>query len=113
MSFVPAMRGTKDISPPRDTRFASGAGQRRPLGTTAKAPSTPAGGSQPNGYTVLSIKRPKPGDIQRAATLARDAARDFVGSYRTWIEPLIADPTGDVLALTRRARRASPIFRSS
>lgn len=32
------------------------------------------------------------GDVHRAATLVRDAARDFVGSYRTWIEPLIADP---------------------
>jgi 7-keto-8-aminopelargonate synthetase-like enzyme len=34
------------------------------------------------------------GDIHRAATLVRDAAPDFVGSYRTWIEPLIADPDG-------------------
>jgi hypothetical protein len=32
------------------------------------------------------------GDVHRAATLVRDAARGFVGSYRTWIEPLIADP---------------------
>jgi uncharacterized protein YbjT (DUF2867 family) len=23
-----------------------------------------------------------------------DAARDFIGSYRTWIEPLIADADG-------------------
>ena len=34
------------------------------------------------------------GDVHRAATLVRDAARDFVSSYRTWIEPLIADPDG-------------------
>jgi 7-keto-8-aminopelargonate synthetase-like enzyme len=34
------------------------------------------------------------GDVHRAATLVRDAARDFVGAYRTWIEPLIADPDG-------------------
>jgi 7-keto-8-aminopelargonate synthetase-like enzyme len=32
------------------------------------------------------------GDVHRASTLVRDAARDFVGSYRTWIEPVIADP---------------------
>jgi hypothetical protein len=30
------------------------------------------------------------GDVHRAATLVRDAARDFVGSYRTWIEPHLA-----------------------
>jgi phosphohistidine phosphatase SixA len=34
------------------------------------------------------------GDVHRAATLVRDAARNFVGSYRTWIEPLIAAPDG-------------------
>jgi 7-keto-8-aminopelargonate synthetase-like enzyme len=34
------------------------------------------------------------GDVHRAATLVRDAARDFVSAYRTWIEPLIADPDG-------------------
>jgi hypothetical protein len=32
------------------------------------------------------------GDVHRAATLVRDAARDFVASYRTWIEPYVADP---------------------
>jgi hypothetical protein len=30
------------------------------------------------------------GDIHRAATLVRDAARDFIGSYRDWIEPFLA-----------------------
>lgn len=30
------------------------------------------------------------GDVHRAATLVRGAARDFVGSYRTWIEPHLA-----------------------
>jgi 7-keto-8-aminopelargonate synthetase-like enzyme len=34
------------------------------------------------------------GDVHRAATLVRDAARDFVGAYRTWIEPLIANADG-------------------
>jgi hypothetical protein len=30
------------------------------------------------------------GDVHRAATLVRDAARDLVGSYRTWVEPYLA-----------------------
>jgi hypothetical protein len=30
------------------------------------------------------------GDVHRAATLVRDAALDFIGSYRAWIEPYIA-----------------------
>jgi hypothetical protein len=30
------------------------------------------------------------GDVHRAATLVRDSARNFVGSYRTWIEPYVA-----------------------
>ncbi|MDQ6835556.1 MAG: hypothetical protein M3016_05145 [Actinomycetota bacterium] len=30
------------------------------------------------------------GDIHRAATLVRDAARDFIGSYRTWIKAYLA-----------------------
>lgn len=34
------------------------------------------------------------GDVHRAATLVRAAARDFLGSYRTWIEPLIGGPAG-------------------
>jgi hypothetical protein len=34
------------------------------------------------------------GDVHRAATLVRDAARDFVGSYRTWIEPYLARADG-------------------
>ncbi|MGI8863462.1 MAG: hypothetical protein ACR2JH_03545 [Solirubrobacteraceae bacterium] len=37
-----------------------------------------------------SYVRTPAGDVHRAATLARDAARDFVGSYRTWIEPYLA-----------------------
>lgn len=32
------------------------------------------------------------GDVHRAATLVRDAARDFIGSYRDWIEPFLAGP---------------------
>jgi hypothetical protein len=31
------------------------------------------------------------GDVHRAATLVRDAARRFVSSYRAWIEPYLAD----------------------
>ncbi len=32
------------------------------------------------------------GDVHRAAILVRDAARDFIGSYRAWIEPYLAEP---------------------
>jgi hypothetical protein len=32
------------------------------------------------------------GDVHRAAILVRDAARDFVRSYRDWIEPYLAEP---------------------
>jgi hypothetical protein len=32
------------------------------------------------------------GDVHRAATLVRDTARDFIGSYRDWIEPYLAEP---------------------
>ena len=32
------------------------------------------------------------GDVHRAAILVRDTARDFIGSYRDWIEPYLADP---------------------
>jgi hypothetical protein len=32
------------------------------------------------------------GDVHRAATLVRDSARDFVGSYRSWIEPYLGRP---------------------
>jgi hypothetical protein len=32
------------------------------------------------------------GDVHRAATLVRDAARNFIGSYRDWIEPYLTDP---------------------
>jgi hypothetical protein len=32
------------------------------------------------------------GDVHRAAILVRDAARDFIGSYRDWIEPFLAEP---------------------
>jgi hypothetical protein len=31
------------------------------------------------------------GDVHRATTLVRDAARDFMGSYRTWIEPYLTE----------------------
>jgi hypothetical protein len=32
------------------------------------------------------------GDVHRAAILVRDAARDFMGSYRDWIGPYLAEP---------------------
>jgi hypothetical protein len=32
------------------------------------------------------------GDVHGAAILVRDAARDFMGSYRAWIEPFLAQP---------------------
>jgi uncharacterized protein YutE (UPF0331/DUF86 family) len=32
------------------------------------------------------------GDVHRAATLVRDAARDFISSYRAWIEPYLTQP---------------------
>lgn len=32
------------------------------------------------------------GDVHRAAMLVRDAARDFITSYRTWIAPHLAEP---------------------
>jgi hypothetical protein len=32
------------------------------------------------------------GDVHRAAVLVRDTARDFIGSYRDWIEPYLAEP---------------------
>jgi hypothetical protein len=32
------------------------------------------------------------GDVHRAAVLVRDAARDFIGSYRDWVEPYLAEP---------------------
>jgi hypothetical protein len=32
------------------------------------------------------------GDARRAAILVRDTARDFIGSYRDWIEPYLAEP---------------------
>jgi len=31
------------------------------------------------------------GDVHRAAILVRDAARDFISSYRAWIEPCVAE----------------------
>jgi hypothetical protein len=36
------------------------------------------------------VKTPA-GDVHRAATLVRDAARDFLRSYRTWIEPYLGE----------------------
>ena len=32
------------------------------------------------------------GDVHRAAILVRDTARDFIGSYRDWIEPFLEEP---------------------
>ncbi|MHB1837770.1 MAG: hypothetical protein ACYCXW_22735 [Solirubrobacteraceae bacterium] len=32
------------------------------------------------------------GDVHRAAILVRDTARDFIASYRDWIEPFLAEP---------------------
>jgi hypothetical protein len=32
------------------------------------------------------------GDVHRAAILVRDTARDFIGSYRDWIKPFLAEP---------------------
>jgi hypothetical protein len=32
------------------------------------------------------------GDVHRAASMVRDTARDFIGSYRDWIEPYLAEP---------------------
>jgi hypothetical protein len=32
------------------------------------------------------------GDVHRAAILVRDTARDFIGSYRDWIESFLAEP---------------------
>ncbi len=32
------------------------------------------------------------GDVHRAAILVQDAARDFIGSYRVWIEPFLRQP---------------------
>lgn len=32
------------------------------------------------------------GDVHRAAIIVRDTARDFIGSYRDWIEPYLAEP---------------------
>ena len=31
------------------------------------------------------------GDVHRAAMLVRDAARDFISSYRSWIEPYLTE----------------------
>jgi hypothetical protein len=31
------------------------------------------------------------GDVHRAANLVRDTARDFIGSYRDWIRPFLAE----------------------
>jgi hypothetical protein len=36
------------------------------------------------------VKTPA-GDVHRAATLVRDAARDFLRAYRTWIEPYLGE----------------------
>jgi len=34
------------------------------------------------------------GDVHRAATLVRDAARGFMSSYRAWIEPYLTEADG-------------------
>lgn len=39
-----------------------------------------------HGYLQVSA-----GDVHRAAELVHDAARDFIGRYRVWIEPHLAD----------------------
>jgi hypothetical protein len=39
-----------------------------------------------------SYVRTPAGDVHRAAILVRDTARDFIGSYRDWIEPYLAEP---------------------
>ncbi len=39
-----------------------------------------------HGYLRVSA-----GDVHRAAELVHDAARDFIGRYRVWIEPHLAD----------------------
>jgi uncharacterized protein YutE (UPF0331/DUF86 family) len=39
-----------------------------------------------HGYLQVSA-----GDVHRAAELVHDAARDFIGRYRVWVEPHLAD----------------------
>lgn len=39
-----------------------------------------------------SYVRTPAGDTHRVAILVRDTARDFIGSYRDWIEPYLAEP---------------------
>ena len=39
-----------------------------------------------------SYVRTPAGDVHRAAILVRDAARDFIGSYRDGIKPYLTDP---------------------
>lgn len=39
-----------------------------------------------------SYVRTPAGDVHGAAILVRDTARDFIGSYRNWIEPFLAEP---------------------
>jgi uncharacterized protein YutE (UPF0331/DUF86 family) len=39
-----------------------------------------------HGYLQVSA-----GDVHRAAELVHDAARDFIGCYRAWIEPYLED----------------------
>jgi uncharacterized protein YutE (UPF0331/DUF86 family) len=39
-----------------------------------------------HGYIQVSA-----GDVHRAAELVHDAARDFIGRYRAWIEPYLED----------------------
>jgi phage-related tail protein len=39
-----------------------------------------------------SYVRTPAGDVHGAAILVRDTARDFIGSYRDWIEPFLAEP---------------------
>lgn len=42
-----------------------------------------------HGYIETSAGR-----VHRAAELVRESARDFIGRYRTWVEPYLNDSTG-------------------
>jgi uncharacterized protein YutE (UPF0331/DUF86 family) len=43
-----------------------------------------------HGYLQVSA-----GDVHRAAELVHDAARDFIGRYRAWIEPYLEDGSSE------------------
>jgi uncharacterized protein YutE (UPF0331/DUF86 family) len=44
-----------------------------------------------HGYLQVSA-----GDVHRAAELVHDAARDFIGRYRVWIEPHLEDSSSEL-----------------